>query len=204
MAPEVRKELILEAAARLVTKNGISNCSLEAVATEAGVSKALVYKYFANLDALLGALLHREFEVMRGRDKVTEGKASGPSITDKLPIDEVLSIGVHGYLDYLVQRGGLFRTLVSDAGLAEQIQSELRAGRDLNMKFWLENLTAAYDIPVDLVRVGVIMTSYALDGAQGSVRSGKVDADKLADFWTTFVRAGWKAAAKKYSRTAAR
>jgi AcrR family transcriptional regulator len=200
MDPEARKELILETAARLVMKHGITNTSLEMVASCAGISKALVYKYFPNRDALLGALLKHEFEVMRRLDNTTHGRAKLPTLEDKLSIDEVLSIEVHSYLSYLVERGGLFRMLVSDAGLAEQIQSELRSGRDFSMRFWIGHLTAHYDLPLDLIRVGVIMTSYGLEGAQGSVKSGKIEADRLADFWTTFVSAGWKAAAKKYGR----
>jgi AcrR family transcriptional regulator len=198
--PEVRQEMILQTAAELVTKQGISSCSLEAVAKASGVSKALVYKYFPNRDSMLGALLQREFDHMRGHEKERQERAKATGA--KPTIDDVLSEGVHGYLDYLGERGVLFRTLINDAGVAGQVhvQEALRRGQGANMRFWNEHLISAYNLPEDLVRAGVIMTSFALEGAQGSIRSGKISQDRLADFWTTFVRAGWKAAARKYAR----
>ncbi len=193
--PGLRKKLILDKAAALVIAKGISNCSLDAVAEAAGVSKALVYKYFPNRDALLGALLQREFEYMQGLDG---DPTQAPRPQSGQSIDEVLRIGVYSYLQYLAERGGLFRMLINDAGVAGQMQKALIEGRGANMRFWTDRTMAAYGLPYDLARIGVIMTSYALDGAQGSVRSGKIEADRLADFWTTFVRAGWVAVGKKF------
>jgi len=46
MAPEERRGQILECAARLITSEGLDVLSMERVADEAGVSKALIYAYF--------------------------------------------------------------------------------------------------------------------------------------------------------------
>jgi AcrR family transcriptional regulator len=192
----VRKELILSSAGDLVMREGISSCSLEAVAKAAGVSKPLVYKYFPNRESLLGALLQREFDHITeyNRARLARSKATG----SKQSIDDVLREGVHSYLQYLTERGTLFRMLVSDAGVVAQMQEVLRTGRGATMRYWNEHLIGAYGLPADLTRAGVIMASHALEGAMGSIRSGKIGRERLADFWTTFVRAGWKAAAKKY------
>lgn len=196
--PEVRKDLILEKAAELVLANGISNCSLEAVAQAAGVSKALVYKYFPNRDALLSKLLQREFDYMLRREAVY-GPTSGETLeAETRPIEEILRAGVYGYLEYLHERGGLFRMLVTDANVASQAKEVLVAGRGANMRYWTDRTMAAYGLPYDLARIGVIMTSFALEGAQGSIRAGRVDMERLADFWTVFVRGGWAAAGKKF------
>lgn len=189
--------MILDAAANLVMSQGISGCSLEAVAAASGVSKALVYKYFANRDALLSALIRREFDYMMGHDREATGHALA-GVAEDQPIDDVLKLGVARYVQYLVERGGLFRALASDAGLASQIRSEVRAGQSANINFWRDRTIKAYGLPYDLARIGSIMASHALDGAQNSVRDGKIDIDRLAGFWTTFVQAGWKAVGEKY------
>jgi len=196
--PEVRRQMILDTAASLVMSQGISGCSLDAVAAASGVSKALVYKYFANRDALLSALIRREFEYMMGHDEEATGEAQASLSGPEQTMDEVLRLGVARYVQYLVERGGLFRALVSDAGLASQIRSEVRAGQIANINFWRDRTIKAYGLPFDLARIGSIMASHALEGAQNSVRDGKIEIDRLADFWTTFVQAGWKAVGEKY------
>ncbi|HET9560157.1 MAG TPA: helix-turn-helix domain-containing protein, partial [Actinomycetota bacterium] len=55
-----RRELLLDAAAALVRAGDAGSVSMEAVAEEAGVSRPLVYKHFANRDELLGELYRRE------------------------------------------------------------------------------------------------------------------------------------------------
>ena len=52
----------------------------------------------------------------------------------------------------------------------------------------------------DLARIGSIMATHALEGAQKSMRDGKISGERVAEFWTTFVQAGWKAVGAKYGK----
>src|SRR6516162_772561 len=67
MAPEARREKILDAAVELILAAGHAGCSLEEVAQAAHISTPLIYKYFPKREELLKALLEREFEELRGR-----------------------------------------------------------------------------------------------------------------------------------------
>lgn len=194
--PAERRTQILECAAELLMRDGLSNCSLEAVAKASGVSKPLVYKYFANRDALLSALLHREFEFIHGRRQ--PAAADDAPLPLDTPIDTVLEIGVERYLGYILERGRLFRMLADDAGVSAQVSEELRAGQRMNMRYWTDHLGAAYPIPFEFLRAGVILTSHALEGAEAPVKAGKVSEAELAEFWTTFIQAGWRAVGEKY------
>src|SRR4029077_12078764 len=120
-------------ASALALDQGVSACTLEAVAQAAGVSKALAYKYFPNREALLVALIRREFEFMMGMDDEVTGQAMAQMDDPATPIDEVLRLGVARYMDYLVERGGLFRTLTADVGLAAQARAELKTGLSGNI-----------------------------------------------------------------------
>jgi AcrR family transcriptional regulator len=55
-----RRETLLDAAADMVATGDVESVSMEAVARAAGVSRALVYKHFANRHDLLSSLYERE------------------------------------------------------------------------------------------------------------------------------------------------
>ena len=56
---EERREQLLDAALRIIARNGYRACSIEAIAREAGVTRPVVYGAFDDLGALLRALLDR-------------------------------------------------------------------------------------------------------------------------------------------------
>lgn len=57
---KARREALLDVAQVLVTENGPSSVTMGSVAEGAEVTRALVYKHFANKDAILAALYRRE------------------------------------------------------------------------------------------------------------------------------------------------
>src|SRR6516165_10333074 len=64
LARSDRHEALLDAAAALVAAGEVQAVSMESVADHAGVSRALVYKYFLNRGDLLAALYHREASLL--------------------------------------------------------------------------------------------------------------------------------------------
>jgi AcrR family transcriptional regulator len=62
MAPEERREQLLDAVLRVVVKQGVHKVSMDSVAKEAGVTRPVVYGHFADSNALLRASLRREEE----------------------------------------------------------------------------------------------------------------------------------------------
>ena len=61
---------ILDAAFRLMAKNGYESTSISQIANEAGVSKGLMYNYFHSKEDLLKALIN---QTMRDGEKIMEG-----------------------------------------------------------------------------------------------------------------------------------
>jgi AcrR family transcriptional regulator len=57
-----RREDLLSAAARRFVAEGIRATTMEDIARDAGAGKATLYRYFANKDAVIDALLERESE----------------------------------------------------------------------------------------------------------------------------------------------
>jgi AcrR family transcriptional regulator len=57
---EERREQLLDAAIRVIVRDGYDGVSVESIAREAGVTRPVVYGAFAGLGPLLGALLDRQ------------------------------------------------------------------------------------------------------------------------------------------------
>jgi AcrR family transcriptional regulator len=62
LAPEVRRQQVLDAAVAVFSADGFHGASMEAVAARAGVSKPLVYAHGGSKEELFAACLHREAE----------------------------------------------------------------------------------------------------------------------------------------------
>ena len=62
LSPEDRRNQLLDSARDLIQNQGFSGFTMEALATEAGVSNPLVYKYFDTRLELLQELWTREYE----------------------------------------------------------------------------------------------------------------------------------------------
>ena len=60
MAPELRREQLLDAALSVIVDHGYSGVSIEAVARTAGVTRPVIYDHFPNLGRMLYALVERE------------------------------------------------------------------------------------------------------------------------------------------------
>ena len=62
-----RVEAICEAALRVLRRSGLAGCHVAAVAAEAGITKASLYRYFPNIDAILLALATRHLDEVSER-----------------------------------------------------------------------------------------------------------------------------------------
>ena len=60
MAPEKRREQLIDAALSVIVEQGYEGVSIESIARMAGVTRPVIYDHFANLAALLQALIERE------------------------------------------------------------------------------------------------------------------------------------------------
>jgi AcrR family transcriptional regulator len=60
MPQSQRREQLLDVTLELLSEQGFTALSMEAVARRAGVNRAVIYRSFANIGVLLVALLHRE------------------------------------------------------------------------------------------------------------------------------------------------
>lgn len=103
MRGDDRRRQLLDAAASLVSARGASALTMERLAAEAGVSKALPYKHFDNAEAVLVELYRRETRAL--------GAAVWRALSDRPEGADATRVAVHAYFDELVRRGPVLAPL---------------------------------------------------------------------------------------------
>jgi AcrR family transcriptional regulator len=104
LEPEVRRQEIIEAAERLLTRDG-PNVRVEDVVREAGAAKGTFYLYFPTWDDLLEAIRGRmvvAFDAAHPLQIETDTQADWPELLDRLAV---------AFVDAIVGMGGLHAVL---------------------------------------------------------------------------------------------
>src|SRR5262245_7994208 len=190
MSVEGRRDQILDSAVQLILDRGLSNCTLEAVAAAAGISKALIYKHFSSREELLGELVHREYRMLRGH-----GLRALPA---DLSFEDIVRSSYQRAFDYFYERGAIVRALFADRSLVQLLGTHDREERMAVTEFWVERTMRAFDVPERIATIGTIMNVNAPAGAARALRRAGLDPKLVADVWSTFTMGGWAAVAAHY------
>ncbi|TRY33789.1 TetR/AcrR family transcriptional regulator [Aliiglaciecola sp. M165] len=112
LSPDVRKNLILDHAAEVISAEGVSALSMDRLGKEAGVSKSLVYAYFPSMKDLLQTLLRREYKRLRNIQNEEAIKAE--------TFEQLVRRVTRAYLSYIEERGLILDRLAAEPSLSEQ------------------------------------------------------------------------------------
>ncbi len=171
--PEVRRDSILDAAAALVMGEGLTAVTMERVARDAGVSKALVYTYYPGRDELLGALLLREYEAFQRESRAAAAGVEG--------IEALIRVTTRAYLLHVAERGPLIRRLVIEPSIAAHLQGAEEQGRNTTSAFFAKALSREYGLPPARAEMAVQMLM-GLTGAAGDyLAAHDADLDDVLD-----------------------
>lgn len=126
LTAEQRRSLLLDAAWTCFDRDGFAGTTMEQVAREAGVSKALIYEHFASKGELAGALLDREMPA------VQEGVLAAVRAAD----DPVTSLrgGLRAFFSWVAARPTLFRLAVVEAARDPELALRREQTRDQLME----------------------------------------------------------------------
>src|SRR5215469_12275780 len=149
--PSSKAESILAAAERAFLAAGFGAVSMDAIAREAGVSKATVYAYFVGKEELFGAVIGRECERYFARVPSSE--------LDPLDVHTSLSILGRRFLDLLLSPDGiaLHRLILAEVtrfpGLGEIFWRAGPERQRLQIEAFLKSATAAGTLTVSDTRL---------------------------------------------------
>lgn len=181
LAPEVRRDLILDAAARIVSEEGVSPVSMERIGREAGVSKALVYSYFLNRNELLSALLLREYPAFQRIPAASAAGAQG--------FEAIIRSTTRAYLDHVAEKGVLIQRLMNEPAVAKAVAEEQLHGREATSRYFGQQMARAFAIDQDEAAI-VSDILMGLTGAAGNYmfRTGE-DIEKLTELVVRMIMA---------------
>jgi AcrR family transcriptional regulator len=156
--PLVRRDLILDVAAGIVAEEGVSAVSMERLGRDAGISKALVYNYFPNRNALLSELLVREYRVFQGEArKAKEGVEDFPML---------VRVTTRAYLRHVAERGVLIQRLMNEPAVSSAIRSVDEEGRQLTVAFFASEIAKHHGLSLQVSAMAADLLM-GLTGAAG-------------------------------------
>lgn len=194
MAPEARKEQLLDSAVAYILERGLSDFSLEKVAQQAGVSLPLVYKYFPKREDILKAVLEREYRYL-GANKVA-------TLADEPVAAMIHRSNRHGFA-YLYERGPIIRILASDRAVAELVRDRGRAERTAVGEGFIDRLVQTYGVPREVAQVCTILTVNAPILSGRALKKVGIGAYEAAELWSEFAIGGWQALQRRYAAAGA-
>lgn len=166
-----RRRQMLEAGARLFTERGYDGVAMSDVAREAGVSKGLLYHYFASKPDFFAATL----EAAAG--ELAEVTRTDPS----LPPLEQLSGAVDAYLAWIEAHSDSYRMLMGSAGSHAEVAALIDRVRAQTAQRIVDGLAAGGPPPLALP-IAVHGWLWFMDGACLRWLEGRdLDRDALRD-----------------------
>jgi TetR/AcrR family transcriptional regulator, mexJK operon transcriptional repressor len=117
-----KRDRVVGAAARLFLDAGYGTTGMDAIASEAGVSKATVYSYYGDKATLFADVISRMCEQMGGDHELEALAKPSPSAT--------LSAAATFYLQRVLES--------LDRGLLQRVVAETKEFPELGKKFWAQ------------------------------------------------------------------
>jgi AcrR family transcriptional regulator len=125
MAPEKRREQLIDAALSVIVEQGYEGVSIEAVARTAGVTRPVIYDHFSNLGRLLQALIEREESYALAQ--LAEVVPSAPPEGNP---PELFAAGVRRFLDAVASRPNTWRIiLLPPEGTPTMVREQVETNR---------------------------------------------------------------------------
>lgn len=125
MPASERREQLLDVATELVVERGFPAVSVEAIAQRAGITRALIYQHFGDLEALLEAVIDRE--MTRAHSQVSETTLTDLSQGD--PREPMLE-SLEAYLRAVQAHPMTWRlVLMPPIGAPERLRRAIERGR---------------------------------------------------------------------------
>ena len=129
MAPEQRREQLLDATLSVIVEQGYSGVSIEAVARTAGVTRPVIYDHFPNLGRLLYALVEREERI--ALEQLEHVVPQDP----ELEPPDLLTAGVRQFLDAVASRPMTWRViLLPPAGTPAVVRQHIETNRSQTLR----------------------------------------------------------------------
>lgn len=142
LAPEARRDQMLDAAMTLVVEEGIGAASMKRVAREIGVSETLAFTYFNSRASMLAELARRELNAMEDirRARIAAGDTRRSQV----------ALSTSAYLEQIEQRGSVLHVLLAAPEVRALLRPERRVAQRTRGAITARTFSDRYGVPGDL------------------------------------------------------
>lgn len=181
LSPANRIDQLLDVAKQMIVSDGLQSFTIESLARLAAVSSPLVYNYFPSRQALLQALLEREYRV--------SGSALLAEVVNANSFEEVIRIFIANNFDHHAP-GNIVPVLMSQPELAAKIKQLRKQTGKQTANFLVENTAKNYKLNVEQAQLAITMSSGASVAAAEWVAMNQLDRERAIDMVLAYIRSG--------------
>jgi AcrR family transcriptional regulator len=186
LAKDDRHTALLDAAARVVERDGWPSLSMISVADTARVSRQLVYEHFASVDQLMTETMTHIFREVY--ERVREGVKRKGNLADLTVLAESSTFDLPPE-----KTRALWQMMTATYAQSAEIRRMSRKLRHLLTNMWMPVVRDAFDVPDLEGRVLIWMLHMAFWGGHQLVDDGEVDRDTATQLFlwmATQIQAG--------------
>ena len=186
-----RRDALLDAAVELVASGDVEAVSMDAVAEQAGVSRPLVYKHFANRSELLAAVYQRESALLHAELTAAVSAATTP--------EEMFRALIHGALRAQASRGATFAALRAGGLRTRERREEQRRRDRTTLRHFADRAARHFGLREPEARAGVAILLGAIEAVlvRWRVRPTREHAALLEDTYVALVVGGLQELARR-------
>lgn len=186
-----RREALLDTAASIAAGRGVEAVTMESVADDAGVSRALVYKHFANRGELLTAVYRRE------ATRLHEEMAAEVRGADSL--EGMYRALIRASFRVSAERGALFAALRAAGAWNRDLRTEQRARDRATVKAFANQAAVEYSLPIRDAQRATAMLLGTIDSImmQWRARRTPENAAALEEMYLDLVTGGLRKVASR-------
>ena len=181
LSPANRIDQLLDVAKQMIVSDGLQSFTIESLARLAAVSSPLVYNYFPSRQALLQALLEREYRV--------SGSALLAEVVNASSFEEVIRAFIANNFDHHAP-GNIVPVLMSQPELAAKIKQLRKQTVKQTANFLVENTAKNYKLNVEQAQLAITMSSGASVAAAEWVAMNQLDRERAIDMVLAYIRSG--------------
>ena len=181
LSPANRIDQLLDVAKQMIVSDGLQSFTIESLARHAAVSSPLVYNYFPSRQALLQALLEREYRV--------SGSALLAEVVNASSFEEVIRAFIANNFDHHAP-GNIVPVLMSQPELAAKIKQLRKQTGKQTANFLVENTAKNYKLNVEQAQLAITMSSGASVAAAEWVAMNQLDRERAIDMVLAYIRSG--------------
>ena len=181
LSPAARTDQLLNVAKKMIVSDGLQSFRMESLARMAEVSSPLVYNYFSSRQALLRALLEREYQ--------ESSNALFYEVVNATSFEDVIRVFIASNFEHHAP-GNILPVLLSQPDIADSISEMRSEQRKRTATYLVKNSAKTYKLSIEQAQLAITMSSGASIAAAEWVAMSSLEKSRAIDMALSYIKAG--------------